>query len=374
MQVRVMFGALALLLGAVLSTGALAQSVTDMSFEDVYARYNELAAEENFAEALPYARRAYVLGRQRFGLADANTGALAYNLGLSALKTGELSLADAHLTESLEIFENAYEEGDLRLLDPLMELGSTKEGRGQYREAVAYLNRASVLLDENDENGRLILAEVQLRIGNLMMSDATPNQGEDRLAQAIAHIEKSKDIYTAAFGADSSQTGLAVFSLGKAYFAQGDPAMAEESFRSALAYWGDNPNITPSLKLTAHSLLISLYEEKGESDRADEHCIAIGHLLAVAEVDGAQPVYRVQPIYPEAEAEAREEGEVLLSFTVTPEGRVINPEVVQQTGSDSFVEAAKAALLQYRYAPAVENGQPVASEGVQTIFNFRYAG
>jgi TonB family protein len=68
----------------------------------------------------------------------------------------------------------------------------------------------------------------------------------------------------------------------------------------------------------------------------------------------------VQPAYPEAARKAKAEARVVVEFMVDPAGRVTKAEIADST-NPVFNEAALEAVRRWTFAPALENGQPVAS-------------
>lgn len=82
------------------------------------------------------------------------------------------------------------------------------------------------------------------------------------------------------------------------------------------------------------------------------------------------PIVKVAPIYP-SRAQARGiEGWVLVEFTVTAAGTTRDPVVVEAEPTGYFEEAAKQAVLKFRYKPRVVNGNPVEVSGVQNLIRF----
>lgn len=81
------------------------------------------------------------------------------------------------------------------------------------------------------------------------------------------------------------------------------------------------------------------------------------------------PIVRVAPIYPSRALSRGIEGYVDLEFTVTAEGTVANP-VVTYSSSSLFDNAAKKAVLKFKYKPRVVDGTPVAVPGVRTRIRF----
>ncbi|NIA55248.1 M56 family metallopeptidase [Massilia sp. TW-1] len=68
-----------------------------------------------------------------------------------------------------------------------------------------------------------------------------------------------------------------------------------------------------------------------------------------------------KPHYPQADIAASHEGTVTLNFRVDASGLVTDSTILQSSGYASMDEAARAALHRCRFAPALRNGQPVAT-------------
>jgi periplasmic protein TonB len=76
------------------------------------------------------------------------------------------------------------------------------------------------------------------------------------------------------------------------------------------------------------------------------------------------PIVQVAPQYPRRAAERGLEGYVLLEFTVTREGTVRDPRVIESS-SALFDRAAIDAVQRFRYRPRVIDGEPVEVPGVR---------
>jgi TonB family protein len=74
-------------------------------------------------------------------------------------------------------------------------------------------------------------------------------------------------------------------------------------------------------------------------------------------VKEASLVQRVEPVYPSQARTQRIQGKVTLSATIGPDGSVRQVAVVG--GSPVLAEAAKTAVLKWRYSPALLNGSPI---------------
>jgi TonB family protein len=94
------------------------------------------------------------------------------------------------------------------------------------------------------------------------------------------------------------------------------------------------------------------------------------------------PIMRINPDYPQQALSTAIEGWTVVEFTITETGAVANPTVVDNCAwkdgtdpkdckpDDMFNGSAIAAVSKWRYSPKIENGEPVAREGVQTIIRF----
>jgi protein TonB len=66
---------------------------------------------------------------------------------------------------------------------------------------------------------------------------------------------------------------------------------------------------------------------------------------------------QVQPKYPPLAKSARVQGRVEFTATISKDGTIENLQLVR--GHPLLVNAAKEAVLQWRYRPTLLNGQPV---------------
>jgi protein TonB len=84
--------------------------------------------------------------------------------------------------------------------------------------------------------------------------------------------------------------------------------------------------------------------------------------VPVYQVDSAPTVAQEVKIpYPEEARRAGIEGTVTLSITIDTEGKVVKSVVLSGPGY-GLNEAARDALLRFRFKPAVKNGEPVSTE------------
>jgi protein TonB len=76
---------------------------------------------------------------------------------------------------------------------------------------------------------------------------------------------------------------------------------------------------------------------------------------------GPEPIARVQPTYPPMAYRNREEGSVLVRANIDANGVPADVTLVRRSGSRDLDDAALAAVRQWHFRPAIENGKAVAS-------------
>jgi protein TonB len=74
---------------------------------------------------------------------------------------------------------------------------------------------------------------------------------------------------------------------------------------------------------------------------------------------------RIEPVYPELAKRARVEAMVLLNVEVDEEGNVSKVTVIR--GHPLLDQAAKDAVMQWKYSPTLLNGEPVPVIATVTV-------
>lgn len=83
------------------------------------------------------------------------------------------------------------------------------------------------------------------------------------------------------------------------------------------------------------------------------------------------PLVRVNPQYPLSALERGIEGWVEVEFTITPQGTVKDPVVVDSDPRWIFDRAALRAIRKWKYRPKIVDGVPVERKGVRVRLNFQ---
>ncbi len=85
------------------------------------------------------------------------------------------------------------------------------------------------------------------------------------------------------------------------------------------------------------------------------------------------PIVKVQPVYPRRALSRGIEGYVIVEFTVTKNGSVRDPFIVESQPKNVFDRAATKAALKFKYKPRVIDGEPVDVPGVRNKITFAIA-
>ena len=84
----------------------------------------------------------------------------------------------------------------------------------------------------------------------------------------------------------------------------------------------------------------------------------------------ATPMVRPDPVYPYRAVTAGIEGWVELQFTITAAGTVTDVAIIDAEPVGVFEEAAKKALLRWKYAPSVDDGRAIERRGMRVVLRF----
>jgi protein TonB len=110
----------------------------------------------------------------------------------------------------------------------------------------------------------------------------------------------------------------------------------------------------------------------GEAVAAD---VALDGGLALDSGDGEYlPIVKVAPVYPRRALQRGIEGYVIVEFTVTKQGSVRDPVVVEAQPQGIFERAALDAALKFKYKPRVINGEATDVSGIQNRISFEIDG
>lgn len=95
---------------------------------------------------------------------------------------------------------------------------------------------------------------------------------------------------------------------------------------------------------------------------------------AAQDVSQYLPISKQAPAYPRRALNQKMEGDCLVEYTVTAQGTVANPTVVEGACDPIFARPSIASASNFRYQPRIIDGKAVAVPGVRNTFRFRIEG
>lgn len=91
---------------------------------------------------------------------------------------------------------------------------------------------------------------------------------------------------------------------------------------------------------------------------------------AAADSSQYQPLSKEAPDYPERALDKGIEGDCTVVYDVSPQGKVVNPQV-QGSCHPLFMRPSLAAAETFRYQPRIVEGRAVMVSGVKNTFHYR---
>jgi TonB family protein len=184
------------------------------------------------------------------------------------------------------------------------------------------------------------------------------------------YLNEGYRILKKTLGADDKKTGLAAYYIAKYYYAAHQFRNARRKLLEALDAFDDPDKPDHKMELTIRGLLVDVYERMGNRDEATQHCLAIGRMTPVSNVQDYFPVFKLPPAYPSIALNKKIEGYSIVEFDVNESGFVVNPRIIETSHSE-FEENSLEAAKKFRYAPAFVDGKPVKTAGVRNQFTYR---
>ncbi len=342
----------------------VADSAKDMAdFKNAYASYESAATQDDASRTVEAAETVFVLGEELFPDGHRNRAALAYNYGGALLYVGEKNAAKRVLKIALSRFENLVGKDSLDLIDLLMDLGEASSELHDPRRQQRYYSRALRIVKQHHGRDSIEYGRLSLRAGVRIMDYA-------RSPAARGFLRDGYKILLAQLGPENPETGQAAFYNGKLEIARYRHEVARDYLLRALDAMEESESSSNHIEMLTHAFLVETYEMLDESDKATEHCLAIGKMSPNSPEQDYQPLFRRVPDYPQGAFKRGIEGSVTVEFDVDDRGFVVDPEVVSTEDTELFEESALIAVKGFRFAPRFIDGVPVVNKNVRYKIEF----
>ena len=355
-------------------TFAKSQEQSATSFSVVYEQYKASLQDGDSANTLGLAKRALTLGEQKFEPGSENLLSLKFNLASAMFEQKLGSDAYGLMAKVVSGFEALKGKQSIEYFDAL--INRTRFGSKDYfdldrreRKNIKYLAQEAMELSEvlsakHPKHAPVFHYEVAKLMGNTGIFDAIPTSAEQ-------YVTKAYEVNQSLLSDVDVKTVELAFILASIKEARNKDSAATKLYESVVSSLTEALKVSHPYELAARARLVNLYEKQDESNRATEHCIAIGEMTPWNDDIEPLPLYRLSPKYPQSKARARREGFVRMTFTIDEMGFVRDAMVVDSEGGSAFEHEAKKALKQWRYAPKFEHGKATRVENRKVQLDFK---
>ncbi|MFT6752598.1 MAG: TonB family protein [Candidatus Azotimanducaceae bacterium] len=331
--------------------------ITSRMLNSAYSHYQNLAKEGKWKKSLSYAKNAFEIRKQIHGEESKHTAALAQNYGSNLYKLGKNKQAEKLLNIALSIKEKNQGKESPDLIPVLTSLGKAAANNKSSRSQEKYFRRMLSIAEDKFGKMSSQYASLQIKVGTSLYDTG-------HMSKAKKHFFSGYEKLRTELGDSSLETGIAAFHVGKYEMTNRDYKSAIKYLNQALISF-DSGSATSRNELIAHAFLINAYENIGESEKATQHCLAIGRMEPMTDLQNYVPIFKKSPKYPRAALKSGSSGDVTVEFTVDENGFVVQPKMVSFNGHRAFIKSALKAAEAFRYAPAFVDDKVVATSGVQ---------
>lgn len=327
-------------------------------FRIAYQNHDEASQQGKYEAAIVYGREVLELGK-KLKLSNEQIAVLTFNLGYVSRMAGHQQDARKILAQSVRLYETLYGKDGIEIVPVLEELALSKTGL-ETDTATDDMYRA-VRITEKAHGRESIEAAIAYRKYADLLSRYRQH------SKAKNFLKRATSIHEAQPNARPREYGLALFSLGKVQLTW-KPKISIRTFNEALSVLEtllpeDHPMIA-----SCHTFLIRAYEQAGTPDLATKH---VEYLASIEPEDGDTepvPLYRARQEFPAEALRYGIDAWAVVSFTIDSRGRtkdlkVIDsgtdhlPKGISSTFRSQYRRKALKAVKQYRFKPAIRNGE-----------------
>ena len=351
----------ALLLFLCQVTAAQEEAQISKEFTKTYRAYNAAYSQRNFTRAAELARKALDLAVAELGPDHEKIPVLQINLAHVLIITGEMEDAEPILLEAKA--------------EMIKQLGADSPDLITIHEDHAKIYASKQELDKAREELDTIISILTKQSGdrapgiaNVLVQQAAIHIAQENVDEGEAAYLKALDIYNENFGKDNIRSADVISLLGDIDLTRQEFDKAEQKYLEALRIYEDNLLEDDAVVLANHSRLAKLYVALRDDKFADHADKVIRH---TPDKDGpAVPLFVMQPRYPVFEDGTRPTGWALVEFTVTTDGRVLNPDIVESRPGELFDRVTLDVTPKWRFRPKVVDGQRVDQENTRVRLVF----
>lgn len=344
------------------------------TFAETYKQFKDAEKVQNYTEATVLAEQALELGKEKFGENSQNVTNLMYSLANMYAATRKHSDAYKLMRSVIDRMGQEYGEQSTALLpayidqlnhisrSSLSPYGIEKQRFRGYTNRAIELTEKAISEDPEAEALYLYQLSIPLMGGNVYLMEPY---------KARSYIKRAEQALTTKYGDRDVRTLTARFHVANLDISKKRYQDAAQKLESIVSIVDDALEVSHPYELAAHAKLVQLYEKMDQSDKATEHCMAIGRMTPWQDDIEPTPLYRMSPDYPSEYVRQGKEGWVRFEFDISPQGFVKDLALIESKGGKKFVREAKKALENWRYAPKFEEGKAVTAKARRVQLDFK---
>lgn len=329
------------------------QQQVSKEFTKTYRAYNAAYARRNYPRAAELARKSLDLALEELGAGHEKIPVLQINLAHVLILTGAIEEAEPLLLEAKAAFIKRFGADAEELVTAHEDHARIYASKNELDKAREELDRIIAIITKQRGATAPAIAGILAQKAALDVAEQKYDEGEALYRQAL-------EIYDENFGAGNMRSANMIAFLGDVDLARKDYEQAEQKYEEALLIYEDKLLEDDPIVLASHSRLAKLYVALRDQRFAPHADKVIEH---TPDQNGpAVPLFVMRPKYPVFEDGERPVGWALVEFTVTTEGRVLEPKIIESRPGAIFDKVSLEATPDWRFKPKVVEGQRVAQE------------
>lgn len=354
---------LCLLLGALAMPAARAADGFE-AYNTAWSAYEAYVSQGLYDQAIPYAAEARRLaaslepGNQRLH------ARLSYIFGVLYVQADDQARAEATLTQALDQNIVAFgpeSEDVVRVHGALAALYLPRDGETAHHHYQQALDILAVTHGTDHPD----IAPYLRGVAAVRMSDRDLSGASETLRHAVA-------ITRNAGPAHQLEYGMAMVDLARIDIAMQRYAPAVTKLEGALGAFEAMPQPDNAMIQSAHTLLVQGHEQAGNDEAATRHAQRLATPASETETTEPEPLFRIAPAWPARALQHGNSGHVVVSFTIDPEGRVKDEQIVESKPGRLFAQQGLDAVRRFRFKPRVQDGEFVDAPDQSIRLVWRY--
>ena len=316
-------------------------------FTKTYRAYNNAYAQRNYPRAAELARKVLDLALAELGPDHEKIPVLQVNLAHILIINGEMEEAEPILLEAKAEIIKQHGPDHTDLITVHEDQAKIHVSKKELDKARGELDTIISIITTHSGARAPGIANVLVQKAAILIAEQNIDEGEAVYREALS-------IYDENYGKDNIRSADVISLLGDVALTRQQFEQAELKYMDALRIYEDNLLEDDPIVVANHSRLAKLYVALRDDKFAGHADKVIAH---TPDQDGpAVPLFVMQPKYPVFPDGERPAGWALVEFTVTTDGRVLNPRIIESKPGRVFDQVTLDVTPKWRFRPKVVDG------------------